>query len=303
MGSAGAGTDARSALSAARIELGSATGSAGAGIDARSVQGELHLRFSPGDGRTVMHSLRRTMPWAVQRLLHLDPCRPRLARAVLLNSTAGMFAGDSLALELAVEGGAAVEVTTPAMNRVHAMRSGTARSEVRITVAAGGYLEYLPAPTLLTRDAALDQITRVDVAPGAHAACGEVLAFGRTAHGERHAYRAMRQRLDVRVADVLVLAEELRLTGGPAGSGANAVGGYNAYGSLQLLAPDADLSGLLANVRVQLLNLRGGVAGASLLAGNAGVAVRVLADEPFAVQQALAGAIVTFRAVFFPPQL
>src|SRR5688572_23747501 len=135
----------------------------------RALTGLLRLRFAAAEGRTVVREAERTPPLHVQRALYLDPERPGLARVALLNSTAGLFAGDRLTTELHVDEGTAVDVITPQMTRAFAMPSGHAQTCTAATVAGGGYLEYLPEPLLLCRDATVHTALSLNVAAGATA--------------------------------------------------------------------------------------------------------------------------------------
>lgn len=265
-------------------------------ISAASVDGRLSLRFVLENGRTTLATVRRTQPFHVLRPLSLDPARPHLTTVSVLNATAGLFAGDRLCLHVAVGDEAAVQLTTPTMTRVHAMRAGCAVCAVRLRVAAGGYLEYLPEPLLLCRDAALLQETEVDVAAGGAAAIGEVIAFGRRAHGEGHAYRRLRTVTEARRDGAVVVADALDLLPHRTPMTMGAVGDAAAYGSLMLLTPNAPSTSLLDATRGALDACAGVVAGASLLPLAAGVAVRVLGETAAATRGAVVAAVAVFRA-------
>jgi urease accessory protein len=257
---------------------------AATGSPARSLSGCLCATFVLRGGRTVLASATRTPPLHLQRVLYLDARRPHLCRAVLLNATAGLFAGDRLTVEIHVGVGAAVEVTTPAMSRAYGMPAGHAATVTRISVADGGYLEYLPEPTLACRDAALHTKLEIDAGPNAVVAAGEVLAFGRAARGELHAYRELAASIDLRVAGDAVLVEKLDLD--PSSGDVDALtGGFSAYGASHLLGPGAER--LLGHVREILAAQPDVIAGASLLPNGAGIAVRVLGRAPSAVQASL----------------
>lgn len=278
---------------------------------ARTLHGRLWLRFARTEGRTVLAAAERTPPLQLQRLLYLDRSHPGLARAVLLNGVAGLFAGDRLETEIEVDTGAAVEVGTPAMSRVFAMPSGHAEAATRLSVAPGGYLEYLPEPVLLCAGAALRASLAIDAAAGSVVAAGEVLAFGRVARGELHAYRDLESRTTVRVDGAVVLADRLALD--PAlGDAATAVGGFAASGCLLLLCLNPEQ--MLASVRTVLaagsamaavatLPPAGvdTLAAATLLPAGAGVAVRVLGASPHGVHAALRAVLARFRREAWPP--
>lgn len=257
---------------------------------ARALQGALRVHFALREDKTRLVEASRTPPLQVQRLLPVDPAAPRLAGALLQNGTAGLFAGDRLRIAIEVEAGAAVAIGTPAMTRAFAMPDGGAEVETRLHVSAGAFLEYLPEPTLLCAGADLCQRLRLEAAPGAWAAAGEVIAFGRIAHGERHAYRRFEQRVEIWSAGQPALVERLLLSPEQHGAGLGALGDAAAYGSLSLLCPPTRADELLAQVRA-LLEPRTGVwGGASLLHAGAGVAVRLL-GESATDAQALARAV------------
>ena len=270
---------------------------------ARSLHGRLDLRFTHDAGRTRLACSRRTPPFHVQRLLHLDPARPVLARAVVLNTTAGICAGDRLDLTVRVEPGAEVEITSPTMTRAYAMSDGHAEATTHITVDAGGYVEYLPEPLLLCRDAALHQQTELSICPGGVAALGEVIAFGRAAHGELHAYRELTQRTTVLVGGETVVAEGLWLRPGEEPELMGVVGRFAAYGSLTLVCAGVGSAQFLAHARERLSACRDIWGGVSLLVGGAGVGVRVLSTSAGAAQNALRAVTGEFRLVCASPPL
>jgi urease accessory protein len=262
---------------------------------ARAVRGRLALRFSGDGGRTRLVSVELTPPFHLQRLLYLDPSFPTLATAMVLNGTAGLCAGDRLALDVVVARGASVALTTPTMTRAFAMPFGHAATHTRLRVANGAYAELLPEPLLLCGRAAVEQTVDVDVEAGGNAAFGGVIAFGRAAAGEGHAYRCLRQRVEARQDGAVVLAERLDLQPAFAAE-PGLLGGHQAYGSLVMLGRGPAMEQLVAEVR-QTLNadqrcVRGG---ASLLHGERGIAVRVLSSRAFAAQSAMRAAVALFR--------
>ena len=262
----------------------------------RSLAGSLAVRaVADGNGITRLVEIARRPPMQVQRPLYMDTAHPGLATAHIINATAGLFAGDELRLRIDVSGSSRLAVSTPAMTRVYAMPDGgVATSRVDLYVGHGGYLEYLPAPTMLCRGAALRQEMRIDLDPDAHAAIGEAWAFGRAAHGELHAYRELNARTEVWRSGTLVLADALVLNPSAAPPEA-AVGSYAAYGTLTFTGPRVDAA-LLTRVR-RLLDERVDLilAGASTLARDGGIAVRVLGLSANNVHTTLQRLIAEFR--------
>lgn len=268
-------------------------------VAARSVHGSLNLRFIRDRDRTSLADITRTPPWGLQRLLYLDPARPALARATLLNATAGLFADDQLSLAVTVASRAQIELTTPTQTRAYAMPLGAATTTTTLAVDDGAYLCFLPEPTLLCRDAALTQHTTLSASAGAWAAAGEVFTFGRAGHGEMHAFRSLAQSFEAWRGGRLVLADALTLNPAAGAQSLGLIGDHAAYGALVCLCPSGHAPRLLDQLRATL-PAPGGVAGASLLMDEAGVTLRVLAPSAFVAQQVLHRAAGVFRLMAMP---
>jgi urease accessory protein len=225
----------------------------------------------------------------IQRPLYLDRARPRLAHLSLLSGVAGLFRDDSLVVDVTAAAGAAAAIGTPAMTRVFAMPDGEAQMAISVRVERGGYLEYLPEPTLLCADAALTQQLVIDVAAGGCLVAADLLAFGREAAGERHAFRRCDQRTDVSVDGRLVLAERLALARSDTGEACSRdpLLDFAAYGALHVVCNCEPASELLSRLSAVLKTMPV-YAGASLTSGNRSVAVRVLGSSASQVRDAAA---------------
>ncbi len=188
-----------------------------------ALQGHLELRAEArADGRTVLAHQSFRVPYHVGKayadhdtgVLHVQVANP----------TAGILAGDALRLEIAIDEGAKLLVTTPSASRVYAMNTGEARCRQDFAVAAGGWLEMLPEPLVPHRQSVYKQETRLDLAAGAGAFFVDQLMPGRLGHGEAWAWERLVLNLDVRVAGKLVLRERLEQSGGSLRAMADAAG-------------------------------------------------------------------------------
>ena len=269
-------------------------------LGARSIRGSLDLLFSGGGGRTVLRAAVRTPPLHVQRLLYLDREHPALAQAVLINTTAGLFAGDQLGVRVRLAEGAAATLTSPTMTRVFGTPDGCAEVSTVISVGAGCYLEFLPEATLLCRDARLLQRMELDADAEAAVALGEVLLFGRRAHGELHAYAALQQRTRIRRGGAPLISEGLSLAPSQCPTALGILGDFAAYGTLQVLVPDAGGRSFLADIRALLTSDEHVWAAASLLADGKSVGVRALGHAAHPIQRLLRVAIEEFRRRYCP---
>ncbi|PUB18593.1 urease accessory protein UreD [Yoonia sediminilitoris] len=105
--------------------------------------------------------------------------------AVFLNTAGGLTGGDRMQYALAAGPDAFLSLSSQAAERAYRAQPGqVARSDVTMTVAAGGCIHWLPQETILFEGAALARRLRVDLESDASALIVEPLIFGREAMGE-----------------------------------------------------------------------------------------------------------------------
>lgn len=153
----------------------------------------LGLRLTRADtGARAMTVLRQDPPWRVVRsfraaggehLVHLH------------NLSGGVLSGDRLRLEVELEAGAHLQLTTTGATRIYRHRSArpAARSVTRMRVGGGGLLEYLPDQLIPYSGSIFEQDTRVELADDdAGLFWWEILTPGRLASGESFLYDRLR---------------------------------------------------------------------------------------------------------------
>ena len=132
-----------------------------------------------------------------------------------LNLSGGVAGGDRLATEIALGPGARALVAGQAAERFYRALpdSPPARVRVRLSVAEGASLEWLPQETILFDAARLDRRLDVDVAHGARFVGVESLVLGRAAMGESVERLRLRDVIAVRLGGRLVLHDAVQLAG------------------------------------------------------------------------------------------
>jgi len=137
----------------------------------------------------------------------------KVLTAQMVNSTAGLFAHDTLRCEVTVEAGASLNITTPSATRVFTMTEGRAEVRQRFSVARGARFAFLPSMLVAHWGSRYRQMTRIDVEGGGELFWVETLAPGRVAHGECFAFEEVDFQIDLRCNGRLNARERFRLEG------------------------------------------------------------------------------------------
>ncbi len=217
---------------------------------------------------------------------------------VLINTGGGITGGDRLRIDLQVAAGAEAVVTSQAAEKLYRSDGPAAVLGVRARLDAGARLDWLPQESILFDRAHVERTLDVEMADGATLTLLEVLALGRTAHGERLSAARWRDRWRITRGGRLTFAENVTLDGPigdimlePAtGDGARCVA------TLLHIAPGAEAG--INRVRAALgVCGSGGRAAASTWNGM--LVVRFAAADLLDIRAAIAGATsaITGRAL------
>ncbi|WP_171108771.1 MULTISPECIES: urease accessory protein UreD [Streptomyces] len=159
------------------------------------------------------------------------------ARVMLVGAMSGPLGGDHFTVEAGVEAGARLLVGSAAATiALPGQAKGEARYDVRLTVADGGELRWLPEQLISACGSDLHMHTRADVGPAARLVLREEQVLGRA--GEEPG--RLTSRLSVRIAGRAVLDQELSCgPGAPGGwDGPAGLGGHRAVGQLVVVRPE-----------------------------------------------------------------
>ncbi|MEU8985803.1 urease accessory protein UreD [Streptomyces sp. NPDC048558] len=159
------------------------------------------------------------------------------ARVVLVGAMSGPLGGDRFAIEADVEAGARLRVGSAAATiALPGQSKGEARYDVRLSVADGGELHWLPEQLISARGSDLGVTTRVDVGATGRLVLREEQVLGRV--GEEPG--RLGSRIRVSVAGRVVLDQELACgPGAPGGwDGPAGLGGFRAVGQLVVVRPE-----------------------------------------------------------------
>lgn len=133
--------------------------------------------------------------------------------AAIVNTAGGLVGGDRLEVSAEAGEGASLRCIAQAAEKVYRSLGPEVRVETRLTAATGAWLEWLPQETIVFDRARLRRRTTVDAAEGAQVLAGEMLVFGREAHGESVSRGLVRDAWEVRIGGRLVWADALHMDG------------------------------------------------------------------------------------------
>jgi urease accessory protein len=134
--------------------------------------------------------------------------------AIIVNTAGGVAGGDRLKLDVSLERGARLAVTTAAAEKVYRTREAAATIDVKLSIGAGACLAWLPQETILFNRARLRRAIDIDLAADARLWLAEAIVFGRGGMGEAVKDGVLFDRWRLRRDGRLMHAEATRLGGG-----------------------------------------------------------------------------------------
>lgn len=166
---------------------------------------------------TVAHEHGKTRRKRVQESGSLRARFPNVSgdelEAVIVNTAGGIAGGDRFALDIAAGEGANLLVSGAAAEKVYRSIGVDTEISVKLDVAKGASLRWLPQETILFDRAHLSRGIEIDIATGASIVLAEAVVFGRAAMGETVEEGSLTDRWRLRRDGRLVFAETLRLDG------------------------------------------------------------------------------------------
>ncbi|MFI8931082.1 urease accessory protein UreD [Streptomyces sp. NPDC053474] len=189
-----------------------------------------------GRGGTALPVLEGEGPLALRRVRAAGPAGAA-ARVLLVGAMSGPLGGDHLTVEATAERGARLHIGSAAATMaLPGQDRHEARYDVRLTVAEGAELRWLPEQLISVQDSDLRVTTRVDIAEGGRLVLREEQALGRTAEPPG----LLRTRLTVHHAGRPLLDQQLTCgpSAPPGWNGPAVLGGHRAVGQLLIISPD-----------------------------------------------------------------
>jgi len=182
----------------------------------------LYLQYQRDDTHTGARTVLRHRHQGPLRIFKsLYPEGPGICHNVIVHPPGGLVQGDRLEIDVAVGPGAHGLVSTPGATRFYRSATGeTAEQSVRLALAEGARLEWLPLETIAYPGC--QAVNRLDLAlaPGAELLLWDVISLGLPATGQAFAQGSITQHLDwpgVWLERARIDAGDGRLLGSPLG--------------------------------------------------------------------------------------
>jgi urease accessory protein len=214
--------------------------------------------------------------------------------AVIVNTGGGVAGGDRLRLDVTVEPGARLVVTTAAAEKVYRTLEAAATIDVELSVGAAASLAWMPQEMIVFDRARLKRAIDIDLAADARLLLAEAIVFGRSGMGEAVHDGFLFDRWRLRRGGRLIHAEAMRLDGAVANKLAQpAVAKGGIALATVLIVPGEEAAGVRA-----LGNRLRGEAGASTWNGL--TVVRLCAPDGAALRHDLLAVLAVLRGAPLP---
>jgi urease accessory protein len=254
-------------------------------------------------GQVVLAVARRGPATRALRVSEAGSLRVRMPRvgqtleAVLINTGGGVAGGDRFMVDVDAGPGSQIALTTPTAERIYRSDGATAEITVRLALAAGAELAWLPQETIVFDHARVRRRFEADVTADARLLLCEAAVFGRAARGEEVREGFFEDRWRIRRDGRLLYGDTLRFAG-PISALLDRPalgGGARAVATLLYVAPDAERR--LEEAR-SLLAAATGTVGASTWNGL--LAVRFLARDAAELRRDAVAFLEGFRGCRLP---
>ncbi|MYM37808.1 urease accessory protein UreD [Duganella qianjiadongensis] len=175
-------------------------------------QASLTLGFALDGSTTRLYDNLHVGPLRVQKALY--PEGDKVCHAIIVHPPGGVVGGDQLSIVASVAANAHALLATPGAAKWYKANGKISRQQVRLDVAAGGALEWLPQETIFFDTAHVQLEQEIRLGAAAHYLGCEILCMGRRSSGEVYASGCVRQRSSIYLDGKLIWWEQGALLGG-----------------------------------------------------------------------------------------
>ncbi|WP_270562396.1 urease accessory protein UreD [Citrobacter portucalensis] len=146
--------------------------------------GFLYLSFTRCGSKSLLHRMEKRTPLFAQKALYHDEALPELPCVTVISTSGCVLQGDRLVLSINVGENAFASVSTQSATKVHSMDKNYAAQIQFIHLDENAYLEYLPDPLILHRNARFINDTVIEYKRSATLIYSEIIIPGRRHYHE-----------------------------------------------------------------------------------------------------------------------
>lgn len=171
---------------------------------------ELELGYARFGASTRPVLRRHKGPLRVQKHLYAEG--PEVCQHIIVHPPGGIAGGDRLDITASVGANAWAQLTSPGAAKWY-RATGAAYQQLKLRVAAGATLEWMPQETIVYSGAQAELQTVIELEGDARLLYWDVVALGRPAAGERFDRGHFQSRLDIRRDGRALWHERQRVNG------------------------------------------------------------------------------------------
>ncbi|MFC7292916.1 urease accessory protein UreD [Hirschia litorea] len=269
------------------------------------------MQRSHSSGRLVVAALKGRSH--LKRLFETDALKLRFPKnnityaleGILVNTAGGLAGGDSLSLNIHVEKGADLTITSQACERVYKSLEEEAVVDLRLRADADSNLIWAPQETIIYNNARLTRTIDVTLSPSSTFLAIEAIIWGRELMGEQVRNGALRDSWRIKVGDQLVHAENTRLEGDIHMQMQNGVVAKGGRATATLLMVGANCEKHLHACRSICASANGVVGGASHwhVGPYAKLLIRLVGDTSYDLRKCVVQLVMQLSSNGIPPRV
>jgi urease accessory protein len=252
---------------------------------------KVNIRAGLREGSTYLRSSYADTPLKIANIT--EDKSAHVLELMMMSSSPGILDGDCYEIDIDVEKGGAVKLTTQSFQRLYSMKKSAAQ-KMKITLGEDASFCYLPHPTVPHKDSDFVATNNIYLKQGCSLTWGEILTCGRRLNNEAFNFTRFQSVTKIYLADRLVVKENLLVH--PYTIDVSSIGqleGFTHQASLIYVDETSDSKCLVQSIHELLLSEENICFGVTSLPVN-GLIVRVLgykAEQLFEIVKTIATGI------------
>lgn len=203
----------------------------------------------------------------------------------IMNPGGGYLNGDSYKIDIVLEEDAEAVVTTQSSTKIYKTRTCPAMQEMDIFLKNGSVLEYLPDPVIAYQHACFKQKMVVRMERGASLICADIFTPGWAPDGTVFQYDLLQSKMEVFMADRLILFDHIKLEPDKDIIGLGIMEGFTHFGTMVVIHDDVNQD-LLEALHERFEPISYCRIGLSMLSVP-GIALRIMANSTQSIEKIL----------------